>query len=122
MKISRCEEQGSKSLKEYFLEGKSQLGYSTVEVIERLEALPDKRRLWGLTSVSQIKFFSTPKSEDSRACLKLTAGYDDYPYRLSCRVPDSIAPWPNAYIAEEIENIDELIEKFLLGMDWSQGW
>ena len=91
-----------------------------LDLIARLRALPDERRVYGLTSHYQLCLLAEDTWQ-SPWFVKVVA-IDRRNYRVSYLVPERLAPWRWAYVHGKAESEDEAVRMILIAMDRSEGW
>ena len=124
MKLSRCNDQPG-TLEEFYgamIENgasESDIGGTMLRLIERLKALPDERSVWGLTSHYTLCLLSENSSASHWYVKVVAIGRN---YFVEYRMPDALAPWPEAYVKGEARSEAEAVHMLLEGMLNSGGW
>lgn len=126
MQLERCSDQPSRSLDGFYAEharsdhdGTRDIGRAMCSLIARLRALPDERRVYGLTSHYRLCLLAEDTSAspwyvifvavDSRVFVEYLMSVHD-------------APWPRACVRGEASSEDEAVAMILTAMDRSGGW
>src|SRR4051812_42735407 len=106
MLLTRCKNQKSKTIEEFYGEIVQHNGdvgregaEAMLDLIGRLRALPDDRRVFGLTSLSRLVLLA----EDTYTSpwFVIVAALDKRNYFVEYQMPDAIAPWPGACVRGE---------------------
>src|SRR5262249_40253869 len=123
----RCQDQKSKTLEEFYTEPaqsaeplSQQIGRTMLELLTKLKALPDDRRVYGLTSLYRLCLLA----EDTwkSPWFVIISALDHRNYTVEYLMPETIAPWPRAYLRGEARSEDEALKMILIAMDNSNGW
>jgi hypothetical protein len=96
------------------------MGTSMLELMNRLQVLPDNRKLFGLTSHYSLYLLSEDMWE-SPWYVRINV-IDKHRYQICYLLPEKITPWPEAYVISEARSLDEAVEMILIGMEKSAGW
>src|ERR1035441_1225379 len=96
------------------------IGKATLDLIARLRALPDQRRIYGLTSHYRLCLLA--EDADSSPWSVIVTALDKQDYVIEYLMPKRIAPWPDAYVRGEARSEDEAVEMILTAMEKSEGW
>jgi hypothetical protein len=127
MHLTRCQDQSHETLDGFYTEDlqsddpfRQSLGKTMLDLIARLRALPDERRVYGLTSHWHLCLLATDTGQ-SPWFVKVVAT-DRRNYHVSYRMPERLAPWRWAYVHGDAESEDEAVRMILIAMDWSGGW
>ena len=91
-----------------------------LELISCLRALPDKRQVWGLTSIGRLCLLAQDTYKSP--WFVIVAALDSRNYFIEYRMPDDIAPWPGAYVKGEAQTKEHAIQMILTATEQSQGW
>lgn len=126
MFLERCTDQASASLDAFYeraaagdSDGAFQSGQVMLDLINRLRALDDHRRAWGLTSHLHLCLLAQD-SYKSPWYVRFIA--DRNYYSVEYLMPAAVAPWPNAYVRGEARSADEAVQMILTAMDRCGGW
>lgn len=130
MHITRCQDQKLSTLEEFY--GKGPLPQEArpyecddrgvmISLLERLRALPDSRRIYGLTADYELCFLAQD-SQTAPAFVKVsTVGLPLY--FIEYLMPQRSAPWPQqAYVTGMTDSEEEAVKMVLIGMAKSEGW
>jgi hypothetical protein len=127
MHLTRCHDQKSKTLDEFYGELSvsdetvtRQIGQTMLGLLERLRALPDDRRVWGLTSHYRLGLHACDSYETP--CFVTVVALDARNYFIEYLMPERVAPWPHAYVTGQARSEDEAVQMILTGMEKSEGW
>lgn len=126
MHLTRCQDQKRQTLEEFYCDARDghpesyEGGQAMLDLIERLRALPDERRLYGLTSLYNLCLLAQD-TYTSPWYVRFIAASKQH-YVIECLMPESEAPWPNAYIKGIATSEDEAVEMILVAMEKSGGW
>jgi hypothetical protein len=127
MRLTRCKDQKSQSLEEFYGELVRQDGYvgreggkGMLDLIARLQSLPDGRQVFGLTSHARLVLLA----EDTYTSpwFIIIAALDKRNYFVEFLMPESAAPWPRAYVRGEGRSEDEAIQMIETAMERCKGW
>lgn len=124
MQLERCSDQRSQTLDEFYEDiAKGEYpdrGKAMLDLIARLRALPDTRRLFGLTSLDDLCLLAQDTYLSPWyvriAVLSHTSYFIEY------LMPAAVAPWPGAQVRGEAHSEDETVEMVLTAMERSGGW
>jgi hypothetical protein len=126
-RLTRCKDQKSATLDEFYTEISEQDNYASresgkamLDLIARLQALPDDRHVFGLTSHYRLCFLA--KDSYKSPWFVLVWALDSRNYFVEYRMPEDIAPWPHAFVRGEARSEDDAIEMIMTAMDKSGGW
>ena len=127
MHLNRCKDQKSRTLDEFYTDESEtdhpvsrESGKAMLSLITRLRALPDPRRLYGLTSHNHLGLLSEDTSRS--AWFVKVAALDKRNYWIEHLMPEANAPWPNAYVQGHAHSEDEAVRMILTAMEKSEGW
>jgi hypothetical protein len=127
MHLTRCTDQKSAALDEFYTEVSQhdhpvdrEGGKAMLDLIARLRALPDERRVFGLTSHHRLCLLA----EDTYRSpwFVLVWALDKRNYFVEYRMPDAIAPWPHAFVRGEARSEDDAVQMIITAMEKSGGW
>ena len=85
-----------------------------------LGALPDGRRVFGLTSHYTLCLLAKNSYESSWFVRIIASGPQDSV--VEYLMPERIAPRPNAYVRGEARSEEQAVQMVLTSMDESEGW
>ena len=127
MHLTRCQDQKSKTLDEFYRELSisdepvtREIGQTMLGLIARLRALSDERRVWGLTSHYRLCLLAADSSQTDR--FVTVVALDTRNYYVEYLMPQRVAPWPHAYVRGEARSEDEAVQMIQTGMEKSEGW
>ena len=127
MRLTRCQDQRSKTLDEFYGELSEsdepvtrRIGRAMSSLLSRLRALPDDRHVWGLTSHYRLILLAADSHETPWFVHVLAL--DERNYFVEYLMPAHVAPWPNACIKGEAHSEDEAVNMIQIGMENSEGW
>lgn len=122
MQLNRCSDQTRQTLDEFYasMTEPKGAGEAMLSLIQRLRALSNPRKLYGLTSRGNLILLSSD-SYQSPWHVKFIA-LDRRNYFIEYLIPESLAPWPNAYIKGEARSEDEALKMILIAIEKSAGW
>src|SRR5262245_21261336 len=127
MHLTRCHDQKSKTLEQFYGELSvsdepvtRQIGQTMLSLLARLRALPNERRVWGLTSHYRLGLHASNSYETP--CFVTAFGLDARNYLIEYLMPERVAPWPHAYVTGQACSEDEAVQMILTGMEKSEGW
>jgi hypothetical protein len=89
-------------------------------LIAGLRAVPDERRLWGLTSHERLCLLSENTSRSPWYVIFVALDTDNV--SVEYLMPSEDAPWPDAYVRGHASSVDDAVRMILIGMDRSGGW
>ena len=127
MHLTRCQDQKSKTLDEFYTEISEhdgpvdrEIGKTMLSLLARLRALQDERRVYGLTSHYHLGLHA----EDSykSPCFVVISALDSRNYFIEYLMPERIAPWPLAYIRGQAQSEDAAVRMILTAIEKSEGW
>jgi hypothetical protein len=127
MHLTRCQDQKRQTLGEFYTEAaqsaepvSQQGGQAMLDLLARLRALPDERRVYGSTSLYRPCLLA----EDTwkSPWLVIVVALDKRSYTVEYLMPEAIAPWPHAYIRGEARSEDEAVRLIQIAMEKSEGW
>jgi hypothetical protein len=127
MHLTRCQHQKSKTLEEFYTEPPQsgepvnrEGGQAMVSLLTRLRALPDDRRVYGLTSLYRLCLLA----EDTYTSpwFVIISALDKRNYFVECLMPEATAPWPHAYVRGEARSEGSALQMVLTAMEKSGGW
>ena len=127
MHLTRCKDQKSKTLDEFYSEmrqpdgsGTSERGKAMLALLTRLRALSDGRRVYGLTSLYRLCLLADDSWQTPWFVIVSALGTRNY--YVEYLMPERAAPWPRAYVRGEARSEDEAVQMILTAMDKSEGW
>jgi len=126
MHLTRCHDQESKTFDEFYgeLSRSDEIGREGAKpmlaLLTRLRALPDERRVYGLTSPYHLYLLAQDSAETPRF-VNITALYTRH-YIVDYLMPERVAPWPGANVRGETPSEDEAVQMVLTAMEKSEGW
>jgi hypothetical protein len=127
MHITRCQDQKSKTLEEFYTEQaqgaepvSQRAGRTMLDLLSKLKALPDERRVYGLSSLYRLCLLA----EDTwkSPWFVIISALDRSNYTVEYLMPEAVAPWPHAYIRGEARSEDDALKMILIAMENSKGW
>jgi hypothetical protein len=125
--LTRCHDQKSKTLDEFYRELSisdepvtREIGQTMLSLLARLRALPDERRAWGLTSHYRLCLLAADSAETH--WFVTVVALDARNYFVEYLMPEHIAPWSRAYVRGEARSEDEAVQMIQTGMEKSEGW
>lgn len=127
MHLTGCQDQKSQTLDEFYTEVSRQEsfvcregGKAMLDLIARLRALPDERRVFGLTSHHRLCLLA----EDTYRSpwFVIFSALDKRNYFVEYLMPERIAPWPHAYVRGEPRSEGEAVRMIVTAMEKSEGW
>lgn len=89
-------------------------------LISRLRVLEDARIVYGLTSHYHLYLLAQDTAQSS--CLVSVIAGDKQHYYIEYLIPESIAPWPKAWVRGEAHSEDDAVSMILIAMEKSEGW
>ena len=124
MHLERCTEQGPQTLDQFYWQTAQRpvsrlIGPTMLALIARLRALPDDRRLWGLTSHFRLCLLERDESSAPWYVIVSTIGSE---FEIQYLMPASLAPWPNAYVRGEARTEDHAVQMIVIAVEQSGGW
>src|SRR2546422_123773 len=127
MHLTRCKDQKSGTLDEFFTEVSEadhhvsrEGGKAMLDLIARLRALPDRRRVYGLTSHHQLCLLADDTY--TSPWFVIVSALDKRNYFVEYRMPERDAPWSRAYVRGEASSEDEAVQMIITAMEKSEGW
>jgi hypothetical protein len=96
------------------------LGEKMLRLIDRLEVLPDERRVYGMTSHFSLCLLAE-HDYLSPTFVVITPSVLQR-YDIEYLMPERLAPWPHAYVKGVASSVDEAVEMVLIAMEKSEGW
>lgn len=127
MHITRCQDQKRQTLEEFYGERgwsepphEDEGGQVMLALIERLRALPDERRAYGLTSHCHLWLLAQDTFASPWYVSFIAASSQHY--AIEYRMPESEAPWPHAHIRGVATSENEAVQMILTAMEKSGGW
>jgi len=124
MHLTRCQDQKRQTLEEFYTEPTEPVtregGQVMLALLARLRALPDDRRVYGLTSLYRLCFLAEDTWESP--WFVIVAALNKQNYYIEYLMPERDAPWPRAYIRGEARSEDEAVQMILTAMERSEGW
>jgi hypothetical protein len=126
MHLTRCSDQQS-TLDDFYRKlsvsdeaVSRQIGETMLSLLARLRALPDDRRVWGLTSHYQLVLLAADSYQTP--WLVIVGVLDERNYFIEYLMPKEVAPWPGAYVKGEARSQEQAVQMILTGMEKSGGW
>lgn len=111
MHLTRCHDQKSKTLDEFYRELSisdepvtREIGHTMLSLLARLRALPGERRAWGLTSHYRLCLLAADSSATD--WFVTVVALDSRNYFVEYLMPERVAPWPRAYVRGEARSED----------------
>jgi hypothetical protein len=127
MHLTRSQDQKSKTLDEFYTEISQhdhpvdrEGGKAMLDLICRLRALPDERRLYGLTS--HYRLCMRAQDTPDAAWFVIISALDKRNYYVEYLMPERLAPWPDAYVRGEARSEDDAVQMIVKAMEKSEGW
>jgi hypothetical protein len=124
MHLTRCQDQKRQTLEEFYTEPTEAVtregGQAMLALLARLRALPDERRVYGLTSLYRLCFLAEDTWQSP--WFVIVAALNQRNYYIEYLMPERDAPWPRAYIRGEARSEDEAVQMILTAMERSEGW
>jgi hypothetical protein len=127
MRLTRCSDQKSATLDEFYTEVSQhdhhvdrEGGKAMLDLIARIRALPDEKRVFGLTSHHRLCLLA----EDSYQSpwFVLIWALDKRNYFVEYRMPHDIAPWPQAFVRGQAQSEEDAVRMIVIAMEKSGGW
>jgi hypothetical protein len=128
MHLVRCSDQKSATLDSFYAELTTsentvtrEIGKTMLDLITRLRALPDERRVYGLTSHYRLCLLA----EDSYTSpwFVIVSTLDNRNFTVEYLMPESVAPWPSgAYVRGEARSEEDAVQMIVTAMEKSEGW
>jgi len=126
MHLTRCKDQKQATLDEFYGERQDsddsisrKCGEAMLDLMARLRALPNERRVFGLTSHYHLCLLSQD-TYTSPWFVKVIGADNDFV--IEYLMPEHEAPWPHAYVRGEAHSSDEAVRMIMTGMEKSGGW
>ena len=88
--------------------------------IARLRALPDDRRIFGLTSHYRLCLLS--QDDYTSPWFVIISALDERNYYVEYLMPENEAPWQAAYVRGEARSAEDAVWMVVTAMDKSGGW
>ena len=127
MHLTRCKDQSSKTLDEFYTDISQHdgdidrgIGQAMLSLLARLRALPDERPVWGLTSHYRLCLLA--ENSSATPWFVILAALDMRNFYIEYLMPEHVAPWPNAYVRGEARSVDDAIRMIVTAMEKSEGW
>ncbi|MFT3788027.1 MAG: hypothetical protein QM770_17960 [Tepidisphaeraceae bacterium] len=127
MRLTRCKDQKSKTLEEFYGELVREDGYvgreggkAMLDLIGRLRVLPDNRLVFGLTSHARLVLLAEDTYESP--WFVIVSALDKRNYFVEYLMTESVAPWPGAYVRGECRSEDDAVRMIETAMDRCEGW
>jgi hypothetical protein len=127
MYLTRCQDQPSKTLDEFYTDVSQhdhpvdrEGGKVMLDLIARLRALPDERRVYGLTSRYRLCLLAEDTSRSS--WFVIISALEKRNYSVEYLMPERVAPWPHAYVRGEAGSEEEAVQMIMTAMEKSEGW
>jgi hypothetical protein len=127
MHLTRCQGHDAKphAFEELYAESRMSEGFrrsgeAMLRLIERLKALPDGRRVYGLISAFRLCLLA----EDTYLSpwFVVIEASDQQTYHVEYLMPERLGPWANARVRGEARSEDEAVQMILTAMERSEGW
>src|SRR4051812_5028723 len=119
MHLTRCQDQKSKTLDEFYSEVSQKGepvsrsgGKAMLDLLERLRALPNEQRVFGLTSHARLCLLA----EDAYTSpwFVIISALDKRNYFVEYLMPEHVAPWPHAYVRGEARTEDDALQMIVI--------
>jgi hypothetical protein len=127
MHLIGCQDQKKQPLDEFYTEVthwekpvSREVGRVMLSLIARLRALPDERRVFGLTS--HLRLCLLAEDTYKSPWHVIVSALDSRNYTVEYLMPQAIAPWPHAYVRGEARSENEAVQMILTAMEKSEGW
>ncbi|TAK94548.1 MAG: hypothetical protein EPO07_16570 [Verrucomicrobia bacterium] len=127
MHLTRCKDQKSASLDEFYKEVSELDNYTNreggkamLDLIARLRALPNERHVFGLTSHHRLCLLATDTYRSP--WFVIISALDKRNYFVEYLMPEHIAPWPHAYVKGEASSEEAAIQMIVAAIEKSEGW
>ena len=127
MHLTHCQDQKKQTLDEYYTEVTTwenavsrDVGRVMLALINRLRALPDERKVFGLTSHLRLCLLAVDSWKSP--WFVIISALDQRNYYIEYLMPGRIAPWPRAYVRGEANSENAAVQMILTAMDKSEGW
>ena len=127
MHLTHCQDQKKQTLEEFYTEVSQQDsvvcregGRAMLDIIARLRALPNDRRVYGLTSHHRLCLLA--ENTYRSPWFVIISALDSRNYYVEYLMPTRIAPWPQARVRGEARSEDEAVQMILTAMEKSEGW
>jgi hypothetical protein len=127
MQLTRCKDQHPQTPEEFYGElarrdnnTASQGSLAMLDLIKRLRALPIDREVFVLTSHARLVLLARDTYESP--WLVIVSALDRRNYHVEYLMPESIAPWPGAYVRGECDSEDETVRRIETAMHRCLGW
>ncbi len=126
MYLERCKDQPSRSLDEFYEAIAREpapfdrIGRAMLDLLARLRAVSDARRIWGLTSHERLCLLAEDSYESPWFVIVGALGAEDV--FVEYLVPADEEPWPHAYLRGQAASLDDAVRVILIAMDKSRGW
>jgi hypothetical protein len=91
-----------------------------LDLMSRLQALPDEQRVFGLTSHFRLCLLA--KDDYVSPWLVIISALDKHNYFIEYLMPDNVAPWPGAYVRGQANSEDDAVRMIMIAMEKSGGW
>lgn len=125
MILERCKDQIG-SIEKFYqkIAAESENGDAALAMLALIEKLraspPEDRAVWCLTSLHRLCLLSS-NSSDTKWYVDVAA-LNESTYFIEYRMPDGVAPWPEARVRGEAKSLDEALKMTLIGLEKSEGW
>lgn len=127
VRLEHCKDQASQTLDEFYGQIAShddvvdrQGAEAMLELIARLRALSDDRRVWGLTSHYRLCLLAQDSFQSP--WYVVVGALDRRNYFIEYLMPPAVAPWPAAYVRGEARSQDDAVQMIVTAMERSEGW
>jgi hypothetical protein len=97
-----------------------EIGAVMLALIDRLRALPNDRRVFGLTS--HLRLCLLAEDTYRSPWFVIISALDSRNYFVEYLMPAHVAPWPHAYVKGEPRSEDDAVRMIEIAMDKSEGW
>ena len=127
MHLTRCKDQKPETLDHFYGEAAASHepitrngGEVMLDWIVRLRALPNERRVYGLTSHYRLCLLA----EDSYTSpwFVIISAFDGRNFYVEYLMPEREAPWQHAYVRGEARLVEDAVRMVFTAMDKSGGW
>jgi hypothetical protein len=127
MHLTRCKDQKRATLDEFYGEMRDSNepitrkgGEVMLDLLARLRALPDDRRVFGLTSHYRLCLLS--QDTYTSPWFVIVSALDERNFYIEYLMPEREAPWQHAYVRGEARSADDAVRMIETAMKKSGGW
>ncbi|MEZ6143000.1 MAG: hypothetical protein R3B84_20745 [Zavarzinella sp.] len=127
MHLTRCKDQQSKTLEEFYNElalgdnyTSREGGKAMLELIESIRAEPGATKIFGLTSHARLVLLAEDTYESP--WFVIISALDSRNYRVEYLMPSCIAPWPGAYVCGECRTNEDAVRMVTTAIHQCEGW